>query len=209
MRWIFVICGLAMYSGLARAEMVSSESIGNDPVKERLCATRAKGKAVPFEIDLKYVASARARHPDTTFVAIDGSSPQLVECYLREGTGKYEPASISPEQAFWRLPRPQQFEPGINTPKGISMAASVCLEAVPAKVTRPNFDHSVYSGVFEVGIQGPLYRAGASVAGTKAERYDIAVTGTAFFKSSGPDLQSTTFTCLLSPMLGVKAIQFK
>ena len=89
------------------------------------------------------------------------------------------------------------------------MAANACLEAVPAKVTRPNFDHSVYSGVFEVDIQGPLYRAGASIAGARAERYDIAVKGTAFFKSSGLDLESTAFTCLLSPMLGVKAIQFK
>jgi hypothetical protein len=108
MRWIFVICGLAMYSGLARAEMVSSESIGNDPVKERLCATRAKGKAVPFEIDLKYVASARARHPDTTFVAIDGSSPQLVECYLREGTGKYEPGGYLGRNSSNRESTPQR-----------------------------------------------------------------------------------------------------
>ena len=78
MRLFFVIFGLAVFSGLARAEMVSSESISNDPVKEKLCAARTKGKAVPFEIDSKYVASARARHPDTTFVAIDGSNPQLV-----------------------------------------------------------------------------------------------------------------------------------
>lgn len=209
MRWLPLGFGLLFFSCLAQAEMIRNDAIGNDPQKEELCASRANGKTVPFEIDSRYLKSARSFNPDSTFIAIDGISPQLVECYLRKGTGKYEPASYSPEGNNWHLIRPQQFKPGINTPKGQSMAAKVCVDAAPAKINRPDFDHSVYSTVVEIGIDGPRYRSGASIAGTKAERYDIAVEGTAFYKSSGPDLAAVTFTCLLSPMLAIKGIQFK
>lgn len=209
MKKTIMILGLIISFGIANAAMVSSDTIGNDPAKEKLCATRAKGKAVPFEIDSRYVESARSMHPDSTFIAIDGMSPQLIECYLRDGTGKFEPASMSPEQAYWHLPRPTQFEPGINTQKGIAMAAKVCLDIAPAKINRLDFDHSVYLSVVEISNGSPLYHPGASIAGAKADRYDIAVKGTSFYKSSGPDLAAVNFTCLLSPMLDVKAIQFK
>lgn len=209
MRLLLVISGLLLSIGLARAEMVRNDTIGNDPAKEKLCASRAKGKPVPFEIDSRYVERARSFNPDVTFIAIDGLSPQLVECYLRQGTGKYEPASFSPEQGYWHLIKPKHFKPGINTAEGISMAANVCLEAAPTKINRLNLDHSVYSGVIEISIASPLYHPGASIAGKRAERYDIAVKGTSFYKSSGPDLAAVNFTCLLSPTLEVKAIQFK
>lgn len=189
--------------------MVRNDTIGNDPDKEKLCASRAKGKTVPFEIDSRYVERARSFNPDVSFIAIDGMIPQLVECYLRKGTGRYEPASSSPEQGYWHLVRPKQFEPGINTTEGRAMAAKVCVEAAPAKMNRPNLDHSVYSAVVEIGIGGPRYHSGASIAGKRAERYDIAVEGTSFYKSSGPDLSAVKFTCLLSPMLDIKVIQFK
>ena len=209
MRLLLIVSSLLLFTGIARAEMVRNDTIGNDPDKEKLCASRAKGKPVPFEIDSRYVESARSFNPDATFIAIDGMSPQLVECYLRQGTGKFEPASFSPEQGYWHLIKPKHFEPGINTSEGSSMAAKVCLEAAPAKINRPNLDHSIYSGVIEINIGSPLYHPGASIVGKKAERYDIAVKGTSFYKSSGPDLAAVNFTCLLSPMLDVKAIQFK
>jgi hypothetical protein len=41
----------------------------------------------------------------------------------------------------------------------------------------------------------------------KAERYDIAVVGKLFYKSSGPDLTAFRATCLLSPTLEVRAVQ--
>lgn len=209
MRFPLFLLALVFFSCAAEAEMVRNDAIGNDPAKEKLCATRAKGKTVPFEIDLKYVERARSFNPDATFVAVDGRSPQLVECYLREGTGKFEPASFSPEQGYWNLIRPQQFKPGINTTKGREMAANACLEAAPSKINRLNFDHSVSQAVVEVDNSGPRYRSGALIAGKKAERYDIAVEGTSFYKSSGPDLTAVKFTCLLSPMLDIKAIQAK
>jgi hypothetical protein len=209
MRFSLFLSVLILFSCAAKAEMVRSDAIGNNPAKEKLCASRAKGKTVPFEIDSKYVERARSFNPDVTFVAVDGISPQLVECYLRQGTGKFEPASFSPEKGYWHLIRPQQFKPGIKTNKGREMAANACLEAAPAKINRPNLDHSVYLAVVEIDKSGPRYHSGASIAGKKAERYDIAVEGTSFYKSSGPDLTAIKFTCLLSPMLDIKAIQIK
>lgn len=213
MRHVFLSCFLLLAPVLAAAQMVHSDSIGNDPEKAQLCAARAKttlsGSVAPFEIDSRYVARARKTHPDVTFIAIDGMSAQLVECYLREGTGRYEPASFSPEQSYWRLIRPKQFEPGINTNQGRGMAAKVCLEAAPSKLNRPNFSHSVYSAVVEINLSGPRYKPGLAVGSVKAERYDIAVEGTLFYKSAGPDLSPVNFTCLLSPMLEVKAVRFK
>ena len=209
MRLLLAVGCLLFSATFVRAQMVPSDSIGNDPAKQRLCALRAKAKTVAFEIDSRYVVSARSIHPDATFIATDGTSPQLIECYQREGTGRFEPDSYSPEQGYWHLIRPKGFTPGINTQIGISMAAKTCLDAAQGKINRPHFDHSVYKSVVEINIGSPLYHPNASIAGARAERYDIAVMGTSFFKSSGPDLTAINFTCLLSPELNVKAIQFK
>jgi hypothetical protein len=201
--WSLVVGGLLLFSNAAKADMVPSRSIGNDPDKEALCATRANstGKTVPFLIDSRYVASARSFHPDTTFIAVDGISPQLIECYLREGTGRYEPASFSPEGTYWHLIKPPG--PGIDTDKDRATAAKVCLEAALSHSTRNGLDHSVNNAIFEIDFN----RAGTLVAGEKAERYDIAVRGTSFYKSSGPDLSAVKFTCLLTRALKVKAVQ--
>ncbi len=210
MRLLFIAAVLVMFSGTVSAQMIRNGSIGNDPAKEGLCASRAKGQTVPFEIDSRYVASERSLHPDATFIAIDGLSPQLVECYLREGTGRYEPASSSPEQSYWHLIKPKQFEPGINTPKGISTAANVCLEAARTKINHPNYDHTIYTAVVEVSLGGPKYHPGAQIAGKTAQRYDIAVGGTYFYKSPpGPNLVAIRFSCLLSPMLELKGFLAK
>jgi hypothetical protein len=183
--------------------MVSSNSLGNDPEKERLCASRVglPGKIVPFEIDARYVASAKARHHDVTFIAVDGISPQLVECYLREGTGKYEPALYSPEQAYWHTLKPAGS--GISTEKARSKAIKVCLDSVYAKLNGTGFDHSVNTEPFEVDIN----RAGTLIAGEKAYRYDVVVGGKSFFKSLGPDLNSVSFSCLLTRSLELRSLQ--
>jgi len=78
----------------------------------------------------------------------------------------------------------------------------VCLKAVSPKHNRPDFDHSMHFPLAEV-------KPGALIAGKKAERYDIVLDGRLFYKSAGPDLAKIEFTCLLSPMLEFKAIQFK
>jgi hypothetical protein len=197
---------VAMVATMARAEMISSSQARNDPEKERLCVLRAlaksRAKQVPFLIDSEYLARARSSHPEAVFIATDdGIGPQLVECYLREGTGKYEPASFSPEQDYWHLVKPPGS--GIDTQEAQSTALATCEEAALSKLTVKGFDHSVVSAPFEI----PLNRAGGTVAGARAERYDISVEGTAFYKSKGLDLKPAKFTCLLSRSLAVKAVQ--
>ncbi len=207
------VCFLASVSVAANTQMVSSSTIQNDPAKETLCAQRAKAKPVPFLIDQSYVESTRALHPDTTFIAADGIVPELIECRVSESTGKYEPDALdSEDSSYWSLPHPQQFTPGIGTAAGQIKAADACIKAAREKVNRDGFDHgfSPTMGVNEIDLSvGPWYRPGARIAGMKAERYDIAVAGELFYKSSGPDLDAVKVSCLLSPMLEVKAIQTK
>ena len=73
------VCFLVFVSVVANGQLVSNTTIQNDPTKETLCAQRAKVKPVPFLIDQNYVQSARALHPDTTFIAEDGVFPELIE----------------------------------------------------------------------------------------------------------------------------------
>jgi hypothetical protein len=199
--------------------MVPNSSIGNDPAKEQLCITRdlrgRKGKAVPFEIDKQRVAQIRSLYPDATLVAIeDAVGTQLVQCTVNRGTGIYGPISWVPESAgFWRLAKPPQFTPGINTQIGEDMAGNRCREAAVLKINRPHFDHSVFMApggieISNVGHSG-RFHVGMLIGGQEVKRYDIVTTGTAFYKSLGPDLRAVQFTCLFSPMLEVKAIQLK
>jgi len=200
-----IVLGL-LASSVARAEMIPSSQAGNDPQKARLCASRAgtkiPGKLVPFEIDPTYVDRARSFHPDVSFIAIDdGTSPQLVECYLREGTGRYEPAVFSPEQQYWHLIKPEGS--GIDTPQARSAAMDLCEKAALSKLTAKGFDHGVQDSAVEVTPK----RAGSLVGGRMAERYDVWVDGEAFYKSNGPDLKQVKYSCLLSRALAVKAVE--
>jgi hypothetical protein len=207
------VCSLVLASVIANGQMVSNSAIQNDPAKETLCAQRAKVKPVPFLIDQNYVASVRALHPDTTFIADDGVIPELIECRVSESTGKYELDALdSADSAYWQLIRPQQFTPGIGTAAGQVTAGDACMKAAREKVSRDGFDHSFSPtmGVYEINLDvAPWHRPGVQIAGTKAERYDISVDGKLFYKSSGPDLDSVTVRCLLSPTLEVKSIQAK
>ena len=206
------LCFLVFASVVANGQMVSNSTVQNDPAKETLCARRAKVKLVPFLIDPNYAESTRAVHPDTTFIAEDGVIPELIECRVSGSTGKYEPDSLTSENSSWHLPRPQQFTPNIDTAAGQIKAADVCLKAARDKVNREGFDNSFSpgAGVYEINLNvGPQYNPGVRFAGTKAERYDIAVEGKLFYKSSGPDLEAVRVSCLLSPMFEVKSIQAK
>jgi len=196
----------------ASGQMVSNSAIQNDPGKEALCAKRAKvKKPVPFMIDQDYVNYTRAAHPDATFIAEDGIIPELVECRVNGETGLYELDSLSSvESPYWHLVGPEQFSPGIRTAAGQVKADDVCFKAARDKLNREGFDHSFgyTTDVNEVTLNvAPWYSPGVKVAATKAERYDIAVEGKLFYKSSSPDLTAFRAVCLLSPTLEVKAVQ--
>lgn len=212
----FFLCSLAFVSAVTSGQMVSNSAIQNDPAKESLCAKSAGVKPVPFFIDQKYVESIRTIHPDTTFIAGDGVVPELIECRVSESTGKYEPDAMSSEvqmmseQSYWHLARPQEATPSIKTTVGQLKAADVCLKAAQQKANKDGLDHSYVweTDVNEITLDvAPWFRPGAKIAGTKADRYDVAVEGELFYKSSGPDLEAVRATCLLSPMLDVKSVE--
>ena len=212
----FFFCSIAFVSAAASGQMVSNSAIQNDSAKESLCAKRAGVKPVAFFIDQKYVDYVRSLHPDTTFIAADGVIPELIECRVSESTGNYEPDAVSSEvqmtseQAYWRLARPQEYAPSIKTTAGQLKAADVCIKAAQQKASKDGFDHSFTweTDVNEITLDvAPWYRPGARIAGAKADRYDVAVEGELFYKSSGPDLDAVRATCLLSPMLEVKSVE--
>lgn len=188
------------------AEMILNSSLNNDPAKEKLCLQRAGVKAdqsVPFYIDSSYVRIARSFHSDSTFVVKDGDAPSLIECYLRDGTGKFEPASFSPPQGYWHLPMPKQFEPSISSRPGAEIAGTRCIAAAEEKQDHEKLDHSVYFTVAKIDLS----RVGKAIGTAKAERYDVYVEGKNFLKSSSLDLETVEFTCLFTPMLELKAIK--
>jgi hypothetical protein len=210
------LCSMVSLSAAASGQMVSNSAIQNDSAKESLCAKRANVKPVPFFIDQKYVDYVRSIHPDTTFIAADGVVPEMIECRVSESSGKYETDAMSSEvqmmseQSYWHLARPQEYAPSIKTTAGQAKAAQVCFDAGHQKVGRDGVDHTFTPGteVNEITLDvAPWFRPGRMIAGAKAERYDVAVEGEIFLKSSGADLDDVHVTCLLSPMLEVKAVQ--
>ena len=212
MRRALVFASSMVFASMAaNAQMVSNSATQNDPAKESLCRKRAQVKPVSFLIDQNYVNRIRAAHPDTTFIVQDGIIPELIECRVNEDTGVYEPNALSSaENSCWHLVRPEQFAPGIHTAAGQVQADEACFKAAREKVNREGFDHSFgyTTDVNEITLDvAPWYLAGVKVAGMKAERYDIAAVGKVFYKSSGPDLTVFRVSCLLSPMLQVKAVQ--
>lgn len=210
MRLKFIVGVLCLASEFAQAKMVPNNTIGNDPAKEALCASRAHvmvgpGPQVPFEIDSDYVASVRQLDSDTTFIVIDGASPQLVQCFLRSSNGRFEPHVWGPENPHWHVIKPRQFEPSINTSEGSDIASDRCRKVAEEKMKRPDFDNARADvAVVEVNLGSPLYYPGAIIGGQKAKRYDVVVKGTTFYKSTGPDLLAVNFECLFSPMLELK-----
>ena len=211
-RGLLVFAGTMVFASMiGNGQMVSNSAIQNDSAKVALCAKRANVKEVAFLIDQEYVNRTRAAHPDTTFIAEDGIIPKLIECRTSERTGVYEADSLSYEEnPYWHLVRPEPFAPGDQTAAWQGQADDACFKAAREKVKREDFEHS-FGYATDVNVitlnVAPWYLPGVKVAGMKAERYDIAVVGTLFYKSSGPDLAAFRATCLLSPALEVKAVQ--
>jgi hypothetical protein len=216
MRGLLVFSGTVVFAsmilnGIANGQMVSSSAIQNDPGKEALCAKRARVKPVAFMVDQNYVNLIKAAHPDTTFIAEDGTTPELVECRVNERTGVFEVDSLSYEDdAYWHLVRPDPFVPGDHNSAWQVQADDACFKAARDKVKREDFDHS-FGYTTDVNVitlnVAPWYRPGVKVAGMKANRYDVAVVGKLFYKSSGADLTAFRASCLLSATLEVKAVQ--
>jgi hypothetical protein len=206
----------------ATAQMVRGDAIGNDPAKERLCIARSANgaKPTPFEIDAGYLARARKEHPDATFFAYGrGGGAFLVECELREETGRFEEVSqIGSASWCWRSLEPVPID--IQSGPGRTIATKTCSDAATAQAPRlhANFHHNVYWKFDRVhaavkrpphSVRPTWIEAGDEIAGTKAEEDDGVVDGKALYGPADPDYREATFRCLLSPDLTtLKAIKF-
>ena len=113
-------------------------------------------------------------------------------------TGKFGAVTIQPSQNhvwFWHLLPNAKYDPD-----GMSKAPTLCRE-LAKKNLKPGFKVvSIYGSPSQP-------RVGTVIAGVKIERYNIAVSGTASYQSSGPDMDVAKFTCVFSPALEVKAFQ--
>lgn len=197
----------------AHAAMVSSDSLNQNPEKVALCqsrSTKANEKSVPFEINANYAKLTLQSEPGTTFVAIDGDSPQLIVCAVRSGTGRFEPGVYMPQSDIWRLANlPQKYKPGVGTMQGRDAANKACLKAALSKSNRSDVISSGLDRLVEISPESPAFAPGKVIAGKKSERYDVVVEGAAFFPGKGPDNDKLDYTCLLTPMLDVKAVDIK
>jgi|SRR6516162_8336021 hypothetical protein len=192
------------------AEMITNDALGNDPEREKLCIERTNmGKPLPFEIDKDYVKRSRAHDGDPVWIVVPNGGPHgmLVECSSAALGGKYGPISYdNNEGRLWRrLNVPKRFEPSVFSNQGWPIARKRCVDAVEGKPIRPGYDH--------IDVRSPAKELGngetRSISSVKAEEWDLIVTGTAVYKTSRPDPDNLEFTCLLSPMLEVKAIEIK
>jgi len=191
--------------------MLRNDAIENDPTLENLCIDRTLHPpntvigtqyAVPFLLDSGYILRVRADYPDATFIAVSSSRSgfggQLVECSRLSG-GKFGPATRSPEgNRYWSLIRPQQ----LRGPGWMSIAADRCRGAAERKVGDTAIERSAYSSVQEVAD-------GRQLAGLLTAAWDVEVKGDVVLKGPGPDLPAFNFSCLLSPMLEVRAVEVR
>jgi hypothetical protein len=191
--------------------MLRNDAIENDPTLEKLCIDRTLHPpntvigtlyTVPFLLDSSYVLRVRADYPDATFIAVSSSRSgfggQLVECSRLSG-GKFGPATQSPEgNWYWSLIKPQQ----LRGPGWMSIAADRCRRAAERKAGDTGIERSSYSSVQEVA-------EGRQIAGMLTAAWDVEVKGDVVLKGPGPDLPVFNFSCLLSPMLEVRAVELQ
>ena len=191
--------------------MLKNDAMENDPTLEKLCIDRTLHPprtvigtlyTVPFLLDSSYVLRVRADYADATFIAVSsfrsGFGGQLVECSRLSG-GTFGPATRSPEgNWYWSLIKPQQ----LRGPGWMSTAADRCRGAAERKVGDTGIERSAYSSVQEVA-------EGRQLAGMLTSAWDVEVKGDVVLKGPGPDLPVFNFSCLLSPMLEVRAVEVR
>ncbi len=191
--------------------MLRNDAIENDSMLEKLCIDRTLHPpntvmgtlyTVPFLLDSSYLLRVRADNPDATFIVVSSSRSgfggRLVECSRLSG-GKFGPATQSPEgNWYWSLIKPQQS----RGPGWMSVAADRCRSAAERKVGDTGIERSAYSSVQEVA-------EGRQIAGMLTAAWDVEVKGDVVLKGPGPDLPVFNFSCLLSPMLEVRAVALR
>lgn len=213
-RWI--ICGFTLVlTSLSNAEFINGESI-SDPEKIDICVSRATSKTKikeGFLINSKFVDVERRNYPDAVFAAINPENPQLVTCYTRKGTGRFEPASYynSSNKSYWRVIRPEN-PVDINLLSGQRMVAGICKTEVLKKINPQDIKNISINTVNEVNRNaGVRYPIGFSVNNVKAVKYDVISDGRLILNSSsnGIDNDVKEIKCLLDYSFKIKSIEIK
>lgn len=211
-RLVLVALSLLTLSLNINAEMVKGSDI-NDREKQDICTSRTsvKKRIDDFLIDTKYVEIVRSKHPDATFIAIDKGSPTLVTCYLREGTGKFEPALYqgTSNKDVWKVIKPEN-PVDIDTLEGQRLATKICKEAVITKLKDRNILKVIASTTNEVLKEsGVLHHIGTKVGVYQAKKYDILADGDIIFNdtSNGIDKNVGKYKCLLEPSFKIKDLE--
>jgi len=211
-RLIIVAISLLTITLNVHAEMIKASEV-NDREKQDICTSRttAKKRIDDFLIDSKYVGIVRSKHPDATFIAIEKGSPTLVTCYLREGTGKFEPALYqgTSNKDVWKVIKPEN-PIDIDTLEGKRLATKICKEAVITKLKDRNILKVTASTTNEVlNESGVLHHIGTKVGANQARKYDILADGDIIFNesSNGIDKNTGKYKCLLDPSFKIKDIE--
>jgi len=218
-RWLTAFLLTLSAVTMCRAELVPNDAIGNDPERERLCFERTKAKngqdirLVPFQIDINQVRRIRADSPDAAFIVFKNSTGLYVsvECEVNSATGQYGPMAYGLFR-FVLMDTPKRFDPSISSLAGRKIAFDRCFDAIVHKINLPNYVSSSANGLpIEVGPpeqKGRIaYPEGRLIGGVAAKQYDVVIEGTSLYKSNAIDMNAYRFTCLMSPMLDIRAIQ--
>jgi hypothetical protein len=115
---------------------------------------------------------------------------------------------------MWRglIPTTPSFQPSIDTGADTRIATDRCLAELPIHGDLPNFDHTVNNDAHSVGYIGSKPDSGRNhpmIAGMPVSSNDVTVTGVAYFKTNTIDQIMLLYTCLYSPMLGLKAVGWR
>jgi hypothetical protein len=134
---------VSISSSHARAEMIRNDSIGNDPAREKQCASLIKWphtRSVPFEIDSTYLARSRSANREVTFIALENADTvQLVQCYVNPSTGKFGWGTMmgDVDRRIWRLINPEKSKPALETREEPSRSPIVPEVSEPVSILTP------------------------------------------------------------------------
>jgi TonB family protein len=100
-KWPVILIVLTSFGAKAQDQFIRSRDLRQDPARLQVCMERVGVKEVgDFEINAEYL---RRLGTQATFVLQEG---ELVQCGLRDRTGKYDWVSRSFENWYWHTIRP-------------------------------------------------------------------------------------------------------
>ena len=166
-----------------------------------------------FLIDSKFVELKRKSYPDVVFAAVNPEAPQLVTCYTRNSTGRFEPASYhnSSNKNLWRVIRPEN-PIDINQVNGKRIVAQICKAEILKSLNSQDVKNISINTINEVNRDhGVRYPIGYGVNNVKAIKYNVISDGRVVLNSSsnGIDNDVKEIKCLLDHSFKIRSVEIK